>query len=127
MTEGLGVGKPPVFDTVIPCCSHNILLDRSVLSIVRLILAYERGTDDGPGAGHTEESSGPTRDSVVALDVPHTPVAQPAVHHCQSMRYLLDNPAQMKDMPPYDSYSRHAQRMKRRFTNGSLTCRWPPQ
>ena len=24
VTEGLGVGKPPVFDTVIPCCSHNI-------------------------------------------------------------------------------------------------------
>ena len=39
MTEGLGAGEPPVFDTVIPCCSHNILLDRSVLSIVQLILA----------------------------------------------------------------------------------------
>ena len=39
MTERLGVGKPLVFDTVIPHCSHNILLDRPVLSIVHNILA----------------------------------------------------------------------------------------
>ena len=24
VTEGLGVVEPPVLDTVIPCCSHNI-------------------------------------------------------------------------------------------------------
>ena len=40
VTERLGVGKPPVFDTLIPHCSHNyILLDRPVLSIVHNILA----------------------------------------------------------------------------------------
>ena len=40
MTERLGVGKPPVFDTLIPRRLHNyILLDRPVLSIVHDILA----------------------------------------------------------------------------------------
>ena len=51
--EGLGVGKPPVFGTVIPCCSHNILLDRSVLSIVRLILAQQ------PVQGHQPDQPAP--------------------------------------------------------------------
>ena len=37
--ERLGVGKPLVFDTIIPHCLHNILLDRPVLSIVHNILA----------------------------------------------------------------------------------------
>ena len=37
--ERIGVGKPLVFDTVIPHCLHNILLDRPVLSIVHNILA----------------------------------------------------------------------------------------
>ena len=32
--------------------------------------AYERGNDDGAGAGHTEEPSGSTRDSVVAQGAP---------------------------------------------------------
>ena len=39
--ERLGVSKPPVFDTLIPCCLHNnILLNRPVLSIVHNILAH---------------------------------------------------------------------------------------
>ena len=45
MTERLGVGKPLVFDTIIPCCLHNILLDRPVLSIVHNILAVYRTND----------------------------------------------------------------------------------
>ena len=43
--ERLGVGKPQVFDTIIPCCSHNILLDRPVLSIVCNILAVYQTHD----------------------------------------------------------------------------------
>ena len=35
--------------------------------------ATARGDDDGAGAEHTEEPSGSTRDSVVALDVPDVP------------------------------------------------------
>ena len=45
MTERLGVGKPPVFDTIIPHCSHNILLERSVLSIVRYMLSVYQTQD----------------------------------------------------------------------------------
>ena len=43
--ERLGVGKPLVFDTAIPRCSHNILLDRPVLSIVHNILAVYQTHD----------------------------------------------------------------------------------
>ena len=39
LTERLGVGIPPVFDTVSSSCLHNFILDRPVLSIVCNILA----------------------------------------------------------------------------------------
>ena len=39
LTGRLGVGIPPVLDNVDASCSHNILLDRPVLSIVHDILA----------------------------------------------------------------------------------------
>ena len=35
----LGLGIPPVLDTVSSSCSHNFILDRPVLSIVHDILA----------------------------------------------------------------------------------------
>ena len=39
LTGRLGVGIPPVLDTVSSSCSHNFILDRPVLSIVHDILA----------------------------------------------------------------------------------------
>ena len=45
LTERLGVGIPPVFDTVSSSCSHYFILDRPVLSIVRNILAVYQTHD----------------------------------------------------------------------------------
>ena len=45
LTERLGVGIPPVFDTVSSSCSHNFILDRPVLSIVHNILAVYQTHD----------------------------------------------------------------------------------
>ena len=39
LTGRLGVGIPPVLDTISSSCSHNFILDRPVLSIVHNILA----------------------------------------------------------------------------------------
>ena len=43
--EKLGVGTPPVFDTVGSSCSYNFILDRPVLSIVHIILAVYQTHD----------------------------------------------------------------------------------
>ena len=44
LTGRLGVGIPPVLDTVGSSCSHNFILDRPVLSIVHDILALQLPT-----------------------------------------------------------------------------------
>ena len=41
LTGRLGVGMPPVLDTVDASCSHNFILDRPVLSSVHDILAQQ--------------------------------------------------------------------------------------
>ena len=45
LTGRLGVGIPPVLDTVGSCCSYNFILDRPVLSIVHNILAVYQTHD----------------------------------------------------------------------------------
>ena len=45
LTGRLGVGIPPVLDTVDASCSHNFILDRPVLSIVYNILAAHQTHD----------------------------------------------------------------------------------
>ena len=45
LTGRLGVGIPPVLDTVSSGCSHNFILDRPVLSIVHIILAVYQTHD----------------------------------------------------------------------------------
>ena len=45
LTERLGVGIPPVFDTISSSCSDNFILDRPVLSIVCNILAVYQTHD----------------------------------------------------------------------------------
>ena len=45
LTGRLGVGMPPVLDTVSSSCSHNFILDRPVLSIVHDILAVYQTHD----------------------------------------------------------------------------------
>ena len=45
LTGRLGVGIPPVLDTISSSCSHNFILDRPVLSIVHDILAVYQTHD----------------------------------------------------------------------------------
>ena len=45
LTERLGVGIPPVLDTVYSSCSHNFIFDRLMLSIVHDILAVYQTYD----------------------------------------------------------------------------------
>ena len=44
-TGSLGVGIPPVLDTISSSCSHNFILDRPVLSVVHDILAVYQTHD----------------------------------------------------------------------------------
>ena len=41
LTGRLGVGIPPVLDTVSASCSHNFILDRPVLSIILLSIVHD--------------------------------------------------------------------------------------
>ena len=88
MTERLGVGKPPVCDTIIPCCSHNILLDRSVLSIVRLILAVYQTQD--LTMAHTTAQTTTFFEHADQMGIPHVTVVQLQAKGITSVSNLAD-------------------------------------
>ena len=88
LTERLGLGIPPVLDTISSSCSHNFILDRPVLSIVHNILAVYQTQDSTMVLTATQTTA--FFDHADQMGIPHITVLQLQAKGITSVSDLAD-------------------------------------